>query len=69
MAKCKFCGEPVKAAPVFHTGCWEQAVNKLTGELCDEYCKFLFELDYEALVDKCEQCPMTRLKKLGGNEV
>lgn len=69
MAKCKFCGEPVKAAPVFHPSCWVQAVNKLAGEICDEYCKFPFELDYEALVDKCERCPMTRLKELGGNEV
>ena len=48
MAKCKFCGEPVKAAPVFHPFCWEQAVNKYAGEICDEYCKFPFELDYEA---------------------
>lgn len=69
MAKCKFCGQGVRVAPVFHPSCWEQAVNKLAGEICDEYCKFPFELDYEALVDKCEQCPMTRLKELGGNEV
>ena len=69
MAKCKFCGQGVRVAPVFHPSCWEQAVNKLAGEICDEYCKFPFELDYEALVGKCEQCPMTRLKELGGNEV
>ncbi|WP_418370904.1 hypothetical protein [Agathobaculum sp.] len=69
MAKCKFCGQGVQVAPVFHPSCWEQAVNKLAGEICDEYCKFPSELDYEALVDKCEQCPMTRLKELGGNEV
>ena len=42
MAKCKFCGQGVRVAPVFHPSCWEQAV------------------------DKCEQCPMTRLKELGG---
>lgn len=41
-------------------------VNKYAGEICDEYCKFPYELDYEALVDKCEQCPMVRLKELGG---
>lgn len=29
MAKCKFCGQGVRSGPVFHTGCWEQAVNKL----------------------------------------
>ena len=55
MAKCKFCGQGVRSGPVFHTGCWEQAVNKLASEICDEYCKFPFEMDYEALVDKCEQ--------------
>ena len=54
MAKCKFCGQGVRSGSVFHTGCWEQAVNKLASELCDEYCKFPYELDYEALVDKCE---------------
>ena len=66
MAKCKFCGQGVRSDPVFHTGCWEQAAGKLASEFCDEYCKFPFEMDYEALVDKCEQCPMVRLKELGG---
>ena len=66
MAKCKFCGQGVRTAPVFHLACWEQAVNKLASGFCDEYCKFPFEMDYEALVDKCEQCPMVRLKELGG---
>ena len=66
MAKCKFCGQGVRSVPIFHTVCWEQTVNKLAGEICDEYCKFPFELDYEAMVDKCERCPMTRLKELGG---
>ena len=66
MAKCKFCGQGVRSGPIFNTGCWEQTVNKLAGEICDEYCKFPFELDYEAMVDKCERCPMTRLKELGG---
>lgn len=69
MAKCKFCGQGVRTAPVFHPACWEQRANKVMEEFCDEYCRFPFEMDYEALVDKCEQCPMTRLKELGGNEV
>ena len=43
-------------------------MNKFASELCDEYCKFPYELDYEALVDKCEQCPMVRLKELGCNK-
>lgn len=66
MAKCKFCGQGVRTAPVFHPACWEQRANKVMEEFCDEYCKFPFEMDYEALVDKCEQCPMVRLKELGG---
>lgn len=66
MAKCKFCGQGVRVAPVFHPACWEQRANKVMEEFCDEYCKFPYELDYEALVDKCEQCPMVRLKELGG---
>ena len=65
MAKCKFCGQGVRTAPVFHPACWEQRANKVMEEFCDEYCKFPFEMDYEALVDKCEQCPMVRLKELG----
>ena len=69
MAKCTFCGQGVRTAPVFHPACWEQRANKVMEEFCDEYCRFPFEMDYEALVDKCEQCPMTRLKELGGNEV
>ena len=69
MAKCKFCGQGVRTAPVFHPACWEQRANRVMEEFCDEYCRFPFEMDYEALVDKCEQCPMTRLKELGGNEV
>lgn len=69
MAKCKFCGQGVRTAPVFHPACWEQQANKVMEEFCDEYCKFPYELDYEALVDKCEQCPMTRLKELGGKNV
>ncbi len=66
MAKCKFCGQGVRTAPVFHPACWEQRANKVMEEFCDEYCRFPFEMDYEALVDKCEQCPMVRLKELGG---
>lgn len=35
MAKCKFCGQGVRVAPVFHPACWEQTVNKLASEFCD----------------------------------
>lgn len=63
--KCKFCGQPVKAAPVFHTECWEKEVQAFAEEFCDEYCKFPYELEYEALVDKCEDCMLVRLLNLG----
>ena len=66
MAMGGVCGQGVRVAPVFHPACWEQRANKVMEEFCDEYCKFPYELDYEALVDKCEQCPMVRLKELGG---
>ena len=29
MAKCKFCGQGVRTAPVFHPACWEQRANKV----------------------------------------
>ena len=38
MAKCKFCGQGVRTAPVFHPACWEQRANKVMEEFCDEYC-------------------------------
>ena len=66
MAKCKFCGQGVRSGPVFHTGCWEQAVNKLAGELCDEYCRYPRELDQEKLLERCMECPLVRLTALGG---
>lgn len=37
MAKCKFCGQGVRTAPVFHPACWEQRANKVMEEFCDEY--------------------------------
>lgn len=67
--KCKLCGQPIKAAPVFHTECWEKEVQAFREKFCDEYCKFPYELEYEALVDKCEHCPMARLIELGGKNV
>lgn len=66
MAKCKFCGQGVRVAPVFHPACWAQAVNKLAGELCDEYCRYPRELDQEKLLERCMECPLVRLTALGG---
>ena len=70
MAKCKFCGQPVKAAPVFHPACWEQRANKAMEELCDEYCRFPREIeDHDDLIDHCSECVAAELLRMGGNEV
>ena len=37
MAKCKFCGQGVRTAPVFHPACWEQRANKVMEEFCDKF--------------------------------
>lgn len=29
MAKCKFCGQGVRTAPVFHPACWECVITEL----------------------------------------
>lgn len=70
MAKCKFCGEPVKVSPVFHPSCWVQAVNKYAGEICDEYCRFPREIeDHDNLIEHCSECVAAELLRMGGNEV
>lgn len=33
MAKCKFCGEPVKAAPVAHAECMEKQLNDMEQDM------------------------------------
>ena len=41
MAKCKFCGQGVRVAPVFHPACWKQRADKAAEEFCDGYCRWL----------------------------
>jgi hypothetical protein len=70
MAKCKFCGQPVKAASVFHPACWEQRANKVAEEFCDEYCRFPREIKgHDSLIEHCSECVITELLRMGGNEV
>ena len=67
MAKCKFCGQPVKAAPVFHPACWEQRANKVIEEFCDKYCRFPREIkDHDNLKSgsKAESLLTDKLKEL-----
>ena len=66
MAKCKFCGQGVRTAPVFHPACWEQRANKVAEVFCDEYCRYPRELDQEKLLERCMECPLVRLTALEG---
>ena len=71
MAKCKFCGQGVRTAPVFHTGCWEQRAHKVAEAFCDEYCRWPNEVkDQRDLIELyCSECVVAELLRLGGNEV
>ena len=66
MAKCKFCGQGVRVAPVFHPACWVQAAGKAAEVFCDEYCRYPRELDQEKLLERCMEYPLVRLTALGG---
>lgn len=66
MAKCKFCGQGVRVAPVFHPACWVQTAGKAAEVFCDEYCRYPRELDQEKLLERCMECPLVRLTALGG---
>ena len=66
MVKCKFCGQGVRVAPVFHPACWVQAAGKAAEVFCDEYCRYPRELDQEKLLERCMECPLVRLTALGG---
>ena len=67
MAKCKICGQPVKAAPVFHPACWQTQAEKVAEEFCDNYCRFPREAQDEEILHEahCDSCPMVRLLNLG----
>lgn len=55
MAKCKICGEAVKAAPVLCPRCREH----LAEIFCDRYCRFpREETDELALCEICASCPL-----------
>lgn len=41
---------------------WNEEVEKVKCEICDEYCRFPREIkDEQELFDKCEKCPFGRL--------
>lgn len=68
MARCKICGQPVKAAPVFHPACWEAVTKRMTEEFCDEYCRFPREIeDTDSLRElHCDNCALLRVLNLAG---
>lgn len=67
MANCKFCGQPVKSATVFHPACWQAQAEQVAAEFCDHYCRFPREALDEEILQKahCDGCPMARVLKLG----
>ena len=67
MANCKFCGQSVKAANVFHSACWEGQVQKMAEIFCDDYCRWPRECqDQESLEElHCSECALVRLLNLG----
>lgn len=67
MANCKFCGQTVKAAPVFHPACWQTRAERVAAEFCDRYCRFPREaLDEEILHEEhCDKCILVQLLNLG----
>lgn len=69
MAKCKFCGKPVKSAPVFHAKCMKAKMMEAAQQMCDEYCRFARELDADELVEQCLICPMVEVVEMGGGIV
>ena len=69
MAKCKFCGKPVKVTPVYHKDCFEGKFDELAAKICEKYCKF-YEVyenkDFDTLLDEyCAECPLSDIEKLG----
>ena len=67
MPKCKFCGQAVKSAVVFHSGCWENAAHKAAETFCDEYCRFPREAADEDTLEElhCSDCALIQLLNLG----
>ena len=67
MPNCKFCGDPVKTASVFHPACWEAKAEKAISEFCDNYCRWPLEsMDEDELNElHCSDCALVRLLNLG----
>ena len=47
MPNCNICRQPVRNGVVHHAACWEQAVEALRREFCDDYCRWPREAEDE----------------------
>ena len=47
MPNCNICHQPVRIGVVHHAVCWEQAVEALRREFCDDYCRWPREAEDE----------------------
>ena len=67
MPNCKFCKQPVKAANVFHSACWETQAEKVMSEFCDKFCRWPLEsMDEDERAElHCSECALVRLLNLG----
>lgn len=67
MANCKFCGQNVKTAKVFHPACWEEKANRVAEVFCDDYCRFnrMGLSEVELIELHCSDCALVRLMNLG----
>ena len=67
MAKCKICGDTVKAGQVFHSACWEREANRVAEEFCEKRCIHAKQCtDQDELAElHCTECGLIRLLNLG----
>lgn len=67
MANCKFCGQPVRTAPVFHPACWQTQCHAVAVDFCDNYCRWPLEIadEDELAALHCDSCALIRLLNQG----
>ena len=67
MANCKFCGKPVKSAPIFHSDCWKAETSRMAEKFCDDYCRIPRECaDEDELQEQhCNSCALVKVLNLG----
>lgn len=63
MPNCKFCGEEVVVATVFHPGCLHKKLSSIRERMCDKFCMWpRICQDEDRLLDHhCSICPMLEM--------